>query len=334
MLVSTFLWIPYFIFWIISSYITYRLTKTILKLIQVTFVYLILPYFHTPDLKKYSGRWTVVSGGTDGIGKAYMMELASRGLKKFVIVGRSLTKLESCKRELEQQFGCKVQIYVFDFLDGDYSLLRQFLSSIDIGFVVNSVGVGRQHLEKFGENIQSDYQIMKVNCLGAAEFMSCCLPVMEKYGGGEMVVLSSSQGEKPIPLLAAYSAGKSFMTFICDCVNREYKNIHVQTLIPALVATNMTYYTKGSLFVVTPQSFAKSAINSLGVLQKTAGCFNHEFQMLAYQLLPWSVLKHLIMPIYWLHQKRMITMHGDPNKLRSAAESNKPLNITITEEKV
>ena len=31
---------------------------------------------------------------------------------------------------------------------------------------------------------------------------------MERHGGGQIVVLSSSQGFRPIPLLAAYSAAK------------------------------------------------------------------------------------------------------------------------------
>jgi len=43
---------------------------------------------------------SVVSGGTDGIGKAYTFELARRGLRKFLLIGRSEEKLESVKREL------------------------------------------------------------------------------------------------------------------------------------------------------------------------------------------------------------------------------------------
>lgn len=34
--------------------------------------------------------------------------------------------------------------------------------------------------------------------------------------------------------------------------------------------------------------------------------------MLLMHLFPWSILKYLIMPIYWRHQKRMIHLHGRP----------------------
>uniref|UniRef100_A0A0N5C5S1 17-beta-estradiol 17-dehydrogenase n=1 Tax=Strongyloides papillosus TaxID=174720 RepID=A0A0N5C5S1_STREA len=310
--------------WIFISYITYRLTRTILKFIQIIFVYLILPIFYKTNFKKYKERWTVVSGGTDGIGKAYVFELACRGLRKFVIIGRNRKKVDDIKEELEIKFNCKVQTYIFDFYDGDFKELRKFLSNINIGFVLNSVGVGRKYLEKFGENPEADEQIMKVNCYGATEFMSCCLPVMKKYGGGQFVVVSSSQGVKPIPLLASYSASKSFLSFICECINREYKTIEVQTLIPALVATKLAYYQNGSLFVVTPESFAKQAVSTVGVIKKTAGCLNHEIQMLIYQLFPWCILKHLIMPIYWIHKRRMIKLHGEKMpSTKEVSESSK-----------
>lgn len=65
---------------------------------------------------------------------------------------------------------------------------------------------------------------------------------MERHGGGRMIVLSSTQGIRPIPYLAAYSASKSLIAFLCECIHREYKTIDVQCLMPALVATNMTYY--------------------------------------------------------------------------------------------
>uniref|UniRef100_A0AAF5DPR5 Uncharacterized protein n=1 Tax=Strongyloides stercoralis TaxID=6248 RepID=A0AAF5DPR5_STRER len=252
----------------------------------------------------------IVSGGTDGIGKAYMFELARRGLKKFVIIGRNPKKVSDIKDELEKNFNCKIQTYIFDFYNNDFNKLRQFLNNINIGFVLNSVGVGRKYLERFGDNLEADEQIMKVNCKSSAEFMGCCLPIMERNGGGQIVVLSSSQGVKPIPLIASYSASKSFISFIGECIHREYKTINVQILIPALVATNMTFYKKGSLFVVTPESFVKQAVSTVGVVRKTAGCLNHEIQMLIYQLFPWSILKHLIVPIYLIHKKRMIKLHG------------------------
>ncbi|KJH50809.1 oxidoreductase, short chain dehydrogenase/reductase family protein [Dictyocaulus viviparus] len=291
-------------------YVGYRICRTILALIKAIFIYLLAPLFYSPNLKPYVNRWTVVTGCTDGIGKAYTIELAKRGLRKFVLIGRNQTKLSDIKTYLELSFGCRVKTYVFDFSKDNYDELRKFVSDIDVGFVVNSVGVGRENLERYGDNPDADRQILKVNGLGAAEFLSLILPTMEKSGGGQIVVLSSSQGYRPIPYLASYSASKAMMSFLCECIDREYKTISVQCLTPALVATKMVYYEKGSLFVVTPEQFAKEAVNSIGLTARTSGCFNHELQLLAMHLFPWTILKHLIMPIYYHQRRRMTLLHA------------------------
>ncbi|KAI6197393.1 hypothetical protein M3Y94_01218700 [Aphelenchoides besseyi] len=313
----------YALAYVTTVYVSYRVLRTFFSLLWSITLYLIIPNFYRPGLGNYRPRWTVVSGGTDGIGKAYMFELAARGLRKFVLIGRSEKKLETVKSELETKYNCQVKTYLFDFFDGDYDALREYLNTIDIGFVVNSVGVGREYLERYGDNPKADQQILKVNAYGSADFISCVLAPMERHGGGQIVVLSSSQGFRPIPLLAAYSSAKSLISFICEAVDREYKTISVQCLTPALIATKMTYYQSGSLFVVTPENFCRQAVNTLGLAKITSGCFNHEIQMLLRHLFPWAILKYMIMPIYWRHQKRMIRLHGPANM----SKGNEPTDV-------
>ena len=47
-----------------------------------------IPRTEAQDLKQY-GQWAVVTGATDGIGKAYAMELARQGLNVLLIARRS-----------------------------------------------------------------------------------------------------------------------------------------------------------------------------------------------------------------------------------------------------
>ncbi|CAJ0932235.1 unnamed protein product, partial [Mesorhabditis belari] len=298
------------LFWAFNSYLAYRFCRTALALVEAVFVYWLAPFLWAPDLRKFEHRWTVVSGGTDGIGRAYVHELARRGLRKFVLIGRSREKLQDVQDFLELTFKCRVRTILFDFETGDYEKLREQIDGIDIGFVVNSVGVGRENLERYGDNPSADRQILRVNAIGSAEFLSLVLPTMERHGGGQIVVLSSSQGYRPIPLLAAYCASKAVMSFLSECIDREYKTIRVQYLTPALVATKMVYYTQGGLFVVTPEKFAREAVGTIGLSKVTSGCFNHEIQMLLRHLIPWSLLKYLIMPIYYFHQYRMTKYHA------------------------
>ncbi|KAK6047853.1 hypothetical protein COOONC_14640 [Cooperia oncophora] len=84
-------------------YVGYRICRTLIALIKAVFIYVIAPLFYKPNLIQYANRWTVVTGGTDGIGKAYTIELAKRGLNKFVLIGRNQTKLSDMKTLLGEE---------------------------------------------------------------------------------------------------------------------------------------------------------------------------------------------------------------------------------------
>ncbi|PAV87005.1 hypothetical protein WR25_12727 [Diploscapter pachys] len=305
------LFIPYI-------YISYRLIRTCFALIWAVLLYKIAPLFHKVDLKRYKHRWCVVTGATDGIGKAYLNELAKRGLRKFIIIGRNPDKVKAVQENLESSYGFRVKSFIFDFSNGDYNEIRKFLEPLDIGFVVVSHGIGRENLERYGDSPEADSMILKVNGIGPAEFLSCVLPTIEKNGGGQIVVLSSSQGYRPIPLLAAYSASKALVSFLCEAIDREYNSISVQCLTPALVATKMVYYSKGSLFVVTPEDFAHEAVSTIGLAKITSGCFNHEIQLLPMHLFPWAILKYLIMPIYLYQRRRMTLYHSERSHVKDS----------------
>lgn len=308
-------------YWAVSTYVSYRIIRTTLAFWSAVATYIVAPLFYKPDFDPYKGRWTVVTGGTDGIGKSYTIELAKRGLRKFVLIGRNEAKLHDTKAYLENEFNARVQTYRFDFYDGNYSELREYIEDLDVGFVVNSVGVGRLLMERYGDNPDADHMILKVNGLGAADFLSLVLPTMEKNGGGQIVVMSSSQGFRPFPYIASYCASKAVLLYLCESIDREYPTINVQCLTPALVATNMTQYDKNheSLFVKTPEDFAHEAVNTIGLTKVTTGCFNHEFQMLLRHLFPWGMLKYILLPIYWYHKRRTDHLH----KVQSTSVNDK-----------
>lgn len=67
-------------------------------------VYLCYKFFFRPgkELRKY-GEWAVVTGATDGIGKAYAFELAKQGLN-VLLVARSEEKLKETAQELRAKY--------------------------------------------------------------------------------------------------------------------------------------------------------------------------------------------------------------------------------------
>ena len=60
------------------------------------------------------GEWAVVTGSTDGIGKAYACALAKRGMN-IVLVSRSPYKLQNVAAEIEEKYKVKTKIVDIDF---------------------------------------------------------------------------------------------------------------------------------------------------------------------------------------------------------------------------
>jgi short-subunit dehydrogenase len=60
------------------------------------------------------GSWVVVTGSTDGIGKAICFEFARRGFN-IVQVSRSIDKLEAVSLQLSRETGCQTRHIQCDF---------------------------------------------------------------------------------------------------------------------------------------------------------------------------------------------------------------------------
>ncbi|CAF4357717.1 unnamed protein product, partial [Adineta steineri] len=83
--------------------------------------------------------WALVTGASDGIGKAIALELSSRGFK-VILHGRNRTKLEAVAKELKGE----TKIFVMDgsnFSRNDIDRMKQELQSLEIGILINNVSI-------------------------------------------------------------------------------------------------------------------------------------------------------------------------------------------------
>lgn len=119
----------------------YRIAKTIKEIKFGTEV--------TVDRYGPKGSWAVVTGSTDGIGKAFAMELASRGFN-LVLISRNIDKLNATAKEVQAKgksngHNVQTRVLVFDFCDDTsleaYKALYEKISNLDISVLVNNVGM-------------------------------------------------------------------------------------------------------------------------------------------------------------------------------------------------
>ncbi|XP_056601308.1 hydroxysteroid (20-beta) dehydrogenase 2 [Triplophysa dalaica] len=243
------------------------------------------------DLKAY-GQWAVVTGATSGIGRAYAEELAKRGLD-LVLISRSEEKLHRVAKDIESQFRRQTCVIQADFTEGHsiYSAITQQLEGLEIGILVNNVGMNYTGiLANFldvSDPEQRITQVINCNILSVTQMSRLILPGMVERGKGLIINMSSEAASQPQPMLSLYSATKIFVTYFSRCLSAEYRShgITVQCVAPFVVSTNMTHNVPVNPLVKSAASFARDALNTVGYTSYTSGCVTHALQNIALSIL-------------------------------------------------
>lgn len=94
-----------YIFCLFGIIYIFKLTLTLLRDIKdVCFAYIFPRLFGSAKFVEKYGKWAIVTGCTQGIGRSYVEELAKRGMS-VVLISRNPTKLDSCAQELKCKYG-------------------------------------------------------------------------------------------------------------------------------------------------------------------------------------------------------------------------------------
>jgi len=224
---------------------------------------------HPIDPKKF-GEWAIVTGCTDGIGKAVAEELAMRGMK-MILVSRNPQTLKAQADELGRKYNVEIKIVPVDFSGAsDSKLFKAFeetVSGLDIGVLINNVGVSYDHAQYFGALTRDKIQqIINVNIFGTVWLTHMVLPGMQQRKRGAIVNVSSISATFREPLYAVYTGTKAFVDNFSFSLHYEYRQfgIRVQSQIPALVTSKLSKVRHSSFFCPAPATFAKSMMRQLG----------------------------------------------------------------------
>ncbi|EFX71828.1 hypothetical protein DAPPUDRAFT_231480 [Daphnia pulex] len=235
------------------------------------------------DVKKL-GSWAVITGATDGIGRAYAEEFARQGLN-VVLVSRSLFKLQNVAREIETQYGVKTRVIDVDFTSGReiYDRIGAQLQDLDIGVLVNNVGMSYNYPEFLCYLPDAGAfctRLMHCNILSVTGMTLLLLPKMAEKRKGLILNVSSASAVLPSPLLSMYSSTKAFVEKFSRDLSLETQHfgVTVQCVLPSFVATNMSKF-KSSLTVPSPTQFVRGHMNTLGLEVSSPGYWVHKIQI-------------------------------------------------------
>lgn len=246
------------------------------------YTYVIAPKFNKVNFKAY-GKWALVTGCTDGIGKEYARQLAAVGCD-IILVSRSMEKLQATAQEIEKDFNVSTKIIQVDFTGGDeiYDTIEKEIAGLEIGTLVNNVGISYTYPEYFLDLVEMDkvfQKLLKANIVSVTRMTHMVLPGMVSRERGIVINIGSASSIIPSPMLTVYAATKAYVDKFTEGLDMEYymKNILFQCVMPGFVCSNMSGIRRSSLFAPTAKTFVKSALSLVAVEKRTAGYYPHEF---------------------------------------------------------
>jgi len=272
----------------------------------VSYVLLSFVYRHflrpAKRLRRY-GTWAVVTGATDGIGRAIAFELAKQKLN-VLIISRTDSKLKEVAKEIQQKYGdVKVDTLAVDYAALDDAAKQKIQSKIDdieVGVLVNNVGLSYTHPEYFHSLSLNDTENLIALNVTSVSFMShIVLPQMVSRKRGLIVNMSSAAAIVPSPLLAQYGAVKSYVNKFSHSLSVEYASygIDVQVQNALYVATKMAKM-RPSLQTPTAGQFARASVRAFGYDRQISPYWVHAILIAFIQRMPSFVADSYLMGMH------------------------------------
>lgn len=182
----------------------------------------------------------VVTGASQGIGKAMATELAARG-HNLIITARRRDTLDELAARLTNRYEVTVEVRAADLVDPEQRVrLADELATRDISILCANAGgtgpagsVGTRGTAALRTEVQ-------LNVLGMHDLVLAVLPGMLARRTGGILVSGSVAGNCPIPFYATYAASKAFANTFTESLHGELRGtgVHVTVLAPGRVRSS------------------------------------------------------------------------------------------------
>lgn len=189
-----------------------------------------------------SGQTAIVTGASQGLGKAMAIELGAAGAKT-ACVARNADKLAETVKTIQdaggeaEAFSCSVSDA--EAVNGLVEKITSDWGKLDI--LVNNAGITRDKLMA-GMSDEDWDDVIETNLKGTFLFTRAAVQKMRRKRYGRIINISSVSGILGNPGQTNYSASKAGMIGMTKSLSREVagKNVTVNAIAPGFIESDMT----------------------------------------------------------------------------------------------
>jgi hypothetical protein len=234
------------------------------------------------------GQWAVITGASDGIGKAFAELLAQAGFN-LVIAARRKDVLAVIAKNLSDSHGVEVRPVGCDLGTTEgVALLEAATKSLNAGLLVAAAGFGTA-----GAFLSSDLNVelgmIDVNCRAVTALTYAFGNRFVRRGGGGIVLLSSLVAFQGVPRAANYAATKAYVQTFAEGLRQELAGSRIDVLAVAPGPVQSGFGRRANMqmsIAQTPGEVARGALRALGTKGTVRPGFLAKFLELSLKPLP------------------------------------------------
>lgn len=181
------------------------------------------------EFNRRYGPWTLVVGGSNGIGAEFARQLAARGLN-LLLVGRREAAVEGLARELAGEFGIEATPFPADVSTrSGLDSLVEYSNDFDIGLLVANaaLSVVGPFLD---QTLEGHRELLSLNCAAPLRLTYELGRRLRKRGSGGIILLSSMASFQGTALTAHYAASKAYVRLLAEGLWEELRPFGVDVL--------------------------------------------------------------------------------------------------------
>jgi short-subunit dehydrogenase len=212
------------------------------------------------------GPWAVVTGASDGIGRAFARQLASMGMN-LVLVARGAERLAALADELRARHGVACRAVPTDLSDLEATArMIESTRDLDVGLLVAAAGFGSGG-PFLAADLRAETEMVDLNCTSV---LLQCWHYGHRFsqrGSGGVVLMSSLLAFGGSPLAANYAATKAYVQSLAEGLRSEWagQGVDVIACAPGPIATG--FASRANLRMaqaLEPDVVARQTLSALG----------------------------------------------------------------------